>query len=123
MTRQDKSVQSDVRNGEKVSEFRIVRNGSWYNFESIPQEHRYIIISNLNCGTARKAITVGPSNTLVHDTFSGSIKPLLNDNSFRRISGQLPFMSIRLQTEWHSEHPGRRWCNFHVRVVHHQDRL
>ena len=56
MTRQDKSVQSDVRNGEKVSEFRIVRNGSWYNFESIPQEHRYIIISNLNCGTARKAI-------------------------------------------------------------------
>ena len=35
-------------------------------------------------GTAKKAITVGPSNTLVHDTFSGSIKPLLNDNSFRR---------------------------------------
>ena len=56
MTRQFESVHSDERNGEKISEFRIVRNGSWYNFESIPQEHRYIIVSNLNCGTDRKAI-------------------------------------------------------------------
>ncbi|MDP8292331.1 MAG: hypothetical protein P9M04_00785 [Candidatus Orphnella occulta] len=28
----------------------------WYNFESLPQENRYIKINALNCGTDRKAI-------------------------------------------------------------------
>ena len=56
MNNHKKITQSDERSEEKISEFRIVKNGSWYNFESIPQEHRYIIVSNLNCGTDRKAI-------------------------------------------------------------------
>ena len=28
----------------------------WYNFETMPQENRYIKIANLRCGTDRKAI-------------------------------------------------------------------
>jgi hypothetical protein len=38
----------------KTSE--IIKNGDWYNFELIPQEHRYIKICNLCCKTDRKAI-------------------------------------------------------------------
>ena len=56
MTRQIESIQSDERNREKNSEFRITKNGDWYNFELIPQEHRYIKICNLCCKTDRKAI-------------------------------------------------------------------
>jgi hypothetical protein len=41
---------------ETIMSYTIKKNGCWYNFESIPQEHRYIKICNLNCGTDRKAI-------------------------------------------------------------------
>jgi hypothetical protein len=36
----------------------IIKNlgNGWYNFEDLPQEHRYIKIANLNCGGDRKAI-------------------------------------------------------------------
>ena len=34
----------------------IKKIGYMYNFESIPQEHSYVKICNLNCDTDRKAI-------------------------------------------------------------------
>ena len=36
--------------------YTIKKIGYIYNFESIPQEHNYVKIDNLNCGTDRKAI-------------------------------------------------------------------
>jgi hypothetical protein len=39
-----------------MTDFKIKKNGDMYNFESIPQGHRYIKIGTLFCGTDRKAI-------------------------------------------------------------------
>ncbi len=37
-------------------EYKITNLGNgWYDFKQIPQEHRYIKIHALNCGTDRKA--------------------------------------------------------------------
>ena len=54
MTRQNKSVKLSLHTLGKTSE--IIKDGDWYNFELIPQEHRYIKICNLCCKTDRKAI-------------------------------------------------------------------
>jgi hypothetical protein len=45
-----------AKRGLDIMSYTIKKIGYMYNFESIPQEHRYIKICNLNCGTDRKAI-------------------------------------------------------------------
>lgn len=34
----------------------IVKSGNWYNFEGVPQEHRYIQVHNLRFTDDRKAL-------------------------------------------------------------------